>query len=86
MGMINDSNEHTSMNREEVVETVKRMMFGVQPFNMFSAEEREALDKAYNDKACNIVYQYETHLKAKMVTMLTELKVEINEKLKGENK
>lgn len=71
---IDDSCESAPMNREEVVETLKTMVFGVRAFERFNTKEREALDKAWN-----LIDQYETRLKADMVAMLTELQLEIEE-------
>lgn len=75
MGMtIDDSRERAPMSREEVVETLKTMVFGVQAFKRFNAKERETLDKAWN-----IINQYDNRLKADLVAMLTEIQMEIEE-------
>jgi hypothetical protein len=76
MGMTNDNTcEPKSISKEEIVDTLKTMVFGVQAFERFNAKERETLDKAWN-----IIDQYENRLKADMVAMLTELQLEIEEK------
>ena len=73
MGMkIDNTCEQKPMSKEEIVNTLKTMVFGVQAYERFNAKERETLDKAWN-----IIDQYETRLKADMVTMLTELQTEI---------
>jgi len=71
---IDDSRESTPMSREEIVETLKTMVFGVQAFERFNAKERETLDKAWN-----IIDQYENRLKADMVAMLTDFLMDIEE-------
>ena len=71
---IDDSRESIPMSREEVVETLKTMVFGVQAFERFNAKERETLDKAWN-----IIDQYENRLKADMVAMLVRLTNEIDD-------
>lgn len=74
MGMtIDNSCEPKPMSKEEIVETLKAMVFGVQAFERFNAKERETLDKA-----CSIIDQYEARLKADMVAMLEDLKKEMN--------
>lgn len=40
--------ETQKMNREEVIENLKSMVFGKQAFERFNAEERETLDRAWN--------------------------------------
>ena len=45
---IDDSSEGAPMSGEEVLETLKTMVFGAQAFERFNAKEREALDKAWN--------------------------------------
>lgn len=75
MGMtIDEACEPKPMSKEEIVDTLKTMVFGVQAFERFNAKERETLDKAWN-----IIDQYENRLKADMVAMLTELQLEIEE-------
>ena len=75
MGMeIDNSCERKSMSKEEIVDTLKTMVFGVQALERFNAKERETLDKAWN-----LIDQYEQRLKADMVAMLTELQLEIEE-------
>ena len=64
----------TPMSNEEIVDTLKTMVFGVQAFERFSAKEREALDKAWN-----MIDQYEARLKADLVAMLTDIQLEIEE-------
>lgn len=54
---IDDSRERTPMSREEVVETLKTMVFGVQAFERFNSKERETLDKVWN-----IINQKETKM------------------------
>lgn len=47
MGMTIDNNfEPKPMNKEEIVDTLKSMVFGAQAFKRFNAKEREALDLA----------------------------------------
>ena len=77
MGMtINDETYAPKpMSKEETVESLKTMVFGVQAFERFNAKERETLDKAWN-----IIDQYENRLKAEKVAMLTEIQLEIKEK------
>lgn len=72
--MIDNSCEPKSMSKEEIVDTLKTMVFGVQAFERFNAKERETLDKAWN-----LIDQHETRLKTDMVVMLEELQLEINE-------
>ena len=73
MGMtIDNSCESKSMSNEEIVDTLKTMVFGVQAFERFNAKERETLDKAWN-----IIDQYETRLNADMAAMLKELKYDL---------
>jgi RecA-family ATPase len=72
---IDNTCEPKPMSNEEIVENLKTMVFGVQAFERFNAKERETLDKAWN-----MIDQYEQHLKADMVAMLTELQLEIEEK------
>ena len=75
MGMtINNTCEPKPMSKEEIVDTLKTMTFGVQAFERFNAKERETLDKAWN-----IIDQYEARLKADMVAMLEEIQLEIEE-------
>ena len=75
MGMaIDNSCEPKSMSKEEIVDTLKTMVFGVQAFERFNAKERETLDKAWN-----LIDQYETRLKADMVAMLEDLDLQIDE-------
>ena len=64
----------TWMSNEEIVETLKSMVFGKQAFERFNAKERNTLDKAWN-----MIDQYEQRLKSDMVNMLTEIQVEIEE-------
>lgn len=71
---IEESCEPTPMSNEEIVETLKAMVFGEQAFERFNAKERETLDKAWN-----IIDQYEARLKADMVAILEELQLEIEE-------
>jgi len=71
---IDDSRESIPMSKEEIVDTLKTMVFGVQAFERFNAKERETLDKAWN-----IINQYETRLKADMVAMLEEFDLELSE-------
>ena len=84
MGMIDDSRESVPMSREEIVETLKTMVFGPQAFKRFNAKERESLDYAIfslkTDKAYQLMYEGEdVYTKADMVAMLTELHTEIEE-------
>ena len=72
--LIDNSCEPKSMSKEEIVDTLKTMVFGVQAFDRFDAKEREALDKAWN-----LIDQYENRLKADMVAMLTDIQLEIEE-------
>lgn len=73
MGMtIDNSCEPKPMSKEEIVDTLKTMVFGVQAFERFNAKERETLDKAWN-----IIDQYEARLKADMAAMLTEIQLDI---------
>ena len=72
--MIDNSCEPKSMSKEEIVDTLKTMVFGVQAFERFNAKERETLDKAWN-----LIDQYENRLKADMVAMLTDIQLEIEE-------
>lgn len=75
MGMtIDNTCEPKPMSKEEIVDTLKTMVFGVQAFERFNAKERETLDKAWN-----IIDQYENRLKADMVAMLTEIQLECEE-------
>ena len=75
MGMpIDNSCEPKPMSKEEIVDTLKTMVFGVQAFERFNAKERETLDKAWN-----IIDQYENRLKADMAAMLTDIQLEIEE-------
>ena len=66
----------TWMSNEEIVETLKSMVFGKQAFEKFGAKERHALNKAWN-----IIDQYEQRLKSDMVFMLTDLQLEIMEQV-----
>lgn len=64
MGMtIEDSRESAPLSREEVVETLKTMVFGLQAFERFNAKEREALDYAISslktDEAYQLMYEGE---------------------------
>lgn len=73
MGMtIDNSCEPKLMSKEEIVDTLKTMVFGVKAFERFNAKEREALDKSWN-----MIDQYEARLKADMVAMLTDMKDEL---------
>jgi len=72
--LIEESRTTTPMSNDEIVETLKTMVFGAQAFERFNPKERETLDKAWN-----IIDQYENRLKADMVAMLTELQLEIEE-------
>lgn len=75
MGMaIDNTCEPKPMSKEEIVDTLKTMVFGVQAFERFNAKEREALDKAWN-----IIDQYEARLNADMVAMLTEIQLKLEE-------
>ena len=75
MGMtIDNSCESKPMGKEEIVDTLKTMVFGVQAFERFNAKERETIDKAWN-----LIDQYEARLKADMVAMLEELDLQIDE-------
>lgn len=75
MGMtIDNSCEPKPMSKEEIVDTLKTMVFGVQAFERFNAKERETLDKAWN-----IIADYENRLKDDMVAMLTDIQLEIQE-------
>ena len=79
MGMsIDNSCDPKPMSKEEIVDTLKTMVFGVQAFERFNAKERETLDKAWN-----LIDQYENCLKADMITMLEELQLEIVECVDG---
>ena len=73
--MIDSTCEPKPMSKEEIVDTLKTMVFGRQAFERFNAKERETLDKAWN-----IIDQYEARLKADMVAMLTDIQLEIEEK------
>ena len=73
--MIEESRTTTPMSNEEIVEALKTMVFGKQAFEKLNAKERETLDKAWN-----IIDQYENRLKADLVTMLTDIQLEIKEK------
>ena len=72
--LIEESRTTTPMSNEEIVETLKTMVFGAQAFERFDAKERETLDKTWN-----IIDQYENRLKADMAAMLTEIQMEIEE-------
>lgn len=75
MGMtIDNTCEPKTMSKEEIVDTLKTMVFGVQAFERFNTKERETLDKAWN-----LIDQYEARLKADMVAMLTHIQLEIRE-------
>ena len=75
MGMsIDNTCEPKPMSKEEIVDTLKTMVFGVQAFDRFNAKERETLDKAWN-----IIDQYENRLKADLVAMLEEFDLELSE-------
>ena len=75
MGMtIDNTCEPEPMNKEEIVNTLKTMVFGVQAFERFNAKERETLDKAWN-----LIDQYEARLKADMVAMLEEFDLSLSE-------
>ena len=75
MGMtIDNTCEPKPMSKEEIVENLKTMVFGVQAFERFNAKERETLDRAWN-----IIDQYENRLKADMVAMLTDFLMDIEE-------
>ena len=77
--MIDNSCEPKSMSKEEIVDTLKTMVFGVQSFDRFNAKERETIDKAWN-----LIDQYENRLKADIVAMLTDIQLEIEETVKEE--
>lgn len=75
MGMsIDDSRENTPMSKEEMVDTLKTMVFGAQAFERFNAKERETLDKSWN-----IIDQYENRLKADLKAILVDIQLEIKE-------
>ena len=78
--MIDSTCEPNPMSKEEIVDTLKTMVFGRQAFERFNAKEREALDKSWN-----LIDQYENRLKADMVAMLTEIQLEIEETEMGDN-
>lgn len=71
---IDNTCEPKPMSKEEIVDTLKTMVFGVQAFERFNAKERETLDKAWN-----IIDQYEARLKADMAAMLTDIQLECEE-------
>ena len=74
---IDNTCEPRLMSKEEIVDTLKTMVFGAQAFERFNAKERETLDKAWN-----IIDQYEARLKADRVAIIKDLKSEIK-KLKS---
>lgn len=71
---IDNTCEPKPMSKEEIVNTLKTMVFGVQAFERFNAKERETLDKAWN-----IIDQYENRLKADMLAVLEDLDLLIDE-------
>lgn len=81
---INDSRESTPMSREEVVETLKTMVFGAQAFKRFNSKERESLDYAISslktDEAYQLMYEGEdVYTKNEVIVMLMGLEGEIDE-------
>lgn len=73
---IDNSCEPKLMSKEEIVDTLKTMVFGTQAFERFNTKERETLDKAWN-----LIDQYEARLKADMVTILNKIRAEITENI-----
>ena len=88
MGMtIDNSCEPKSMSKEEIVDTLKTMVFGVQAFERFNAKEREALDYAISsletDEAYQLMYEGEEVYTKDEVIASFNRKVEENIKNDG---
>lgn len=78
--MIDNSYDTEPMSKEEIVDNLKTMVFGVQAFERFNAKERETLDKAWN-----MIDQCENRLKADMIAMFTEIQASIRENINSYN-